>query len=71
MSLALGLLFSAGCGEKKESGVTGQDVKKEAREAVQTATAFTQQQKEEYQKKLEAKLKEYDQKLDKLLTPPP
>ena len=52
--------------KKGESGVTGQDVKKETREAVQTATAFTQQQKEEYQKKLEAKLKEYDQKLDEL-----
>jgi hypothetical protein len=44
-SLTLGLLLSAGCSDRKESGVTSQDVKKEAREAVQTATAFTQQQR--------------------------
>lgn len=53
-----------GCGEKKETEVTSKDVKKEAKEAVETAKAYTQQQKKEYQEQIEAKIKGYDQNLD-------
>lgn len=60
--------LGAACGEKKESAtspekVTAQEVKKKAKEAVETAMAYTQQQREEYQKQLEGKIKEYDRKL--------
>jgi superfamily II RNA helicase len=55
-----------GCGEKKEPEVTSKAVKKEAKEAVETAKAYTQQQKKEYQEQIEAKIKGYDQNLDEL-----
>ena len=55
-----------GCGEKKETEVTSKDVKKEDKEAVETAKAYTQQQKKEYQEQIEAKIKGYDQNLDEL-----
>jgi TolA-binding protein len=56
----------AGCGEKKETKVTSTDVKKEVKEAVNTARAYTQQQKEDYQKQIEGKIRDYDQKLEEL-----
>jgi TolA-binding protein len=64
------LVLPTACGEKKESTgeqrATTADVKKEAKEAVGTAISYTQQQKEEYQKQLEAKIREYDRKLEDL-----
>lgn len=64
-------LFLAACGnqdqaKEPESKVTAQDVKKESKEALNTAVAYTEQKKEAYQKQIEAELKAYDQKLDKL-----
>ncbi|MGA9236845.1 MAG: hypothetical protein WBV91_18620, partial [Desulfobacterales bacterium] len=55
--------FLAACGDQKEAEksqteVTSEDVKKEAKEAMQTAKEYTLQQKEEYQKQMEAKLQE-------------
>jgi ABC-type glycerol-3-phosphate transport system substrate-binding protein len=67
----LSICFLAACGDRKESakseiGVTSEDVKKEAAEAVETTMAYTEHQKEKYQKQIEAKFEEYDQKIDEL-----
>ena len=71
VSLFVSSLFLAACGnqdqaKEPESKVTAQDVKKESKEALNTAVAYTEQKKEAYQKQIEAELKAYDQKLDKL-----
>ena len=63
------LLFA--CGDQKEAekpktSVTYEDVKKEAKEAMATAKSYTQQQKEEYFRKIEAKLKELDKEMQEL-----
>lgn len=65
------LMFFIACGEKKEAGktetpVTSEEVKKEATEAVETATAYTQQQIQDYQQNITAKLDEYGQKISEL-----
>ena len=57
----------AGCGgQEDQQAVTGEDVKKEAKEAMETTMAYTAAKKEEYQKKLDAQLNKYQQKLDAL-----
>ncbi|MBN2515691.1 MAG: hypothetical protein JXC33_06620 [Deltaproteobacteria bacterium] len=66
----LGLVVACG-DDKKETAeskdkVTAEDVKREAKEALKTTLAYTQQQKDEYQKRMDAKIKEYDQKIDEL-----
>ena len=71
VSLFVSSLFLAACNnqdqaKQPESKVTAQDVKKESKEALNTAVAYTEQKKEAYQKEIEAELKAYDQKLDKL-----
>lgn len=66
LTAGVSLSFLAGCGEKKESGVTSTDVKKETQEAVKTAKAFSQQQKEQLQDQIEAKIKGYDKNVDEL-----
>jgi TolA-binding protein len=59
----------AGCGgEEQATKVTPEDVKEEAKEALQTATAFTAEQKEAYQKQIESTLEEYNQRMDELKT---
>jgi chromosome segregation ATPase len=59
--------FFAGCGgQEEQQAVTGEDVKKEAKEAVETTLAYTEAKKEEYQKKLNAQLDRYEQRLDAL-----
>lgn len=67
-----GLAFLVACGdqkdaEKSETKVTSMDVKKEAKEAIQTAKTYTQQQKEEYLHQLDAKIKEFDREMQELL----
>ena len=62
-----------GCGEQKKSAnkqpnVTTEDIKKEVQDVVETASTFTEQQKAEYQKQIELKLKEYDQKINTMIT---
>jgi len=71
VSLFVSSLFLAACGnqdqaEQPESKVTAQDLKKESKEALNTAMAYTEQKKEAYQKQIEAELKAYEEKLDKL-----
>jgi len=61
----LGLLFGCG-GQEEQQAVTGEDVKEEAKEAVETAGAYAEAKKEEYQKKLDAQLEKYQQKIDAL-----
>jgi len=57
----------AGCGEQEEQqAVTGQDVKEEAKEAVETTMAYTQAKKEQIQNALAAKVEDYEQKLQEL-----
>lgn len=67
-----GLAFLVACGdqkdaEKSETKVTSMDVKEEAKEAIQTAKTYTQQQKEEYLHQLDAKIKEIDREMQELL----
>jgi chromosome segregation ATPase len=67
-----GLAFLVACGDQKEAEkskteVTSADVKKEAKEAMETAKTYAQQQKEEYLQQIEAKMKEYDREMQELL----
>ncbi len=64
-------LFLVACGDQDEAKepepkVTAQDVKKESKEALNTAVAYSEQKKDAYLKKIEDELEAYDQKLDKL-----
>ena len=67
-----GLAFLVACGDQKEAEkskteVTSEDVKKEAKEAMETAKTFAQQQKEEYLQQIEGKMKEFDRDMQELL----
>ena len=63
----IGLLFFVySCGESKETGVASEDVKKESKEAYQTAVEYSKQQKEEIVRQMQAKLDEYKQNIEKL-----
>jgi uncharacterized phage infection (PIP) family protein YhgE len=67
--LALGAL--PGCGEKEQtqskSGTTsGEDVKKEAKEAYDTTKAYTKEQMEAFREQTEARLAEYKKEIDQL-----
>lgn len=67
-----GLAFLAACGDQKEAKkseteVTSMDVKKEAKEAMETAKTYAQQQKEEYLQQIKAKMKGYDREMQELL----
>ena len=64
--------FFVGCGEQKksadtQSSVSAEDIKKGVKDVVETASAFTEQQKEEYQNQIEEKLKEYGEKIDDMI----
>ena len=65
-----GLLAASGCGpkptESKPGKVTSEDVRRDAGKAVDTAVEFSQQSKEEFQKKLDSRLKELDAEIAKL-----
>lgn len=65
-----GLLTASGCdtkpAEPKPGKVTSEDVRRDAGKAVDTAAEFSQQTKEEFQKKLDLRLKELDAEIAKL-----
>jgi predicted RNase H-like nuclease (RuvC/YqgF family) len=61
----------SGCGDKDEpqskpGTVSGEDVKKEAKEAYETTKAYTQEQMQAVRKQMETKLDEYGEDIDKL-----
>jgi Skp family chaperone for outer membrane proteins len=60
------LFFVFSCGESTETGVTSEDVKKETKEAYDTAVEYSKQQKEEILRKMQAKLDQYKQNIEKL-----
>jgi LPS O-antigen subunit length determinant protein (WzzB/FepE family) len=67
----LAVLFAAiGCerkpADRMPGKVTSEDVRRDAGQAVNTAGKFSQQTKEEFQKKLDARLKELDAEIAKL-----
>lgn len=67
--LVLGAL--PGCGEKeqtqdKPATVSREDVKKEAKEALETTKAYTQEQMQAFRKQMEIQLNEYGKKIDQL-----
>jgi predicted RNase H-like nuclease (RuvC/YqgF family) len=66
--VAVSVAFILACGKAEESPqpkkpVTEEKVMKEVKEAVRTALAYTEQQKEEYQKKINAQLDEMQKKM--------
>ena len=67
MLMLAGLFTALGCEQKpadRTSGkVTSEDVHRDAGQAVKTAAEYSQQTKEEFQKKLEAQLNELDAKI--------
>ena len=62
-----GLVTLVGCEQKPSdrtpSKVTSEDVRRDAGQAVQTAAEFSEQTKDEFQKRLEARLEELDVKI--------
>ena len=69
--LMLAVLFAAlGCernpADRTRGKVTPEDVRRDAGQAVNTAAEYSQQTKEEFQKKLEIQLTELDAKIAKL-----
>lgn len=65
-----GLFAVLGCerkpADRTPGKVTSEDVRRDAGQAVNTAAEFSQQTKEEFQKKLDAQLKELDAEIAKL-----
>ena len=70
MLMLAGLLAAVGCERKPpdrtSEKVTSQDVSRDVGQAVNTAAEFSQQTKEEFQKNLDARLKETDAEIAKL-----
>ena len=68
--MLIGMLTAIGCEQKptdRTSGkVTSEDVRRDAGQAVSTAAEFSQQTKEEFQKKLDGRLKDLDAEIAKL-----
>lgn len=71
----VGLFVALGCEQKPADRtpekatpktVTSEDVRRDAGQAVKTATEYSQQTKEEFQKKLDAQLSELDAKIANL-----
>jgi len=61
----------SGCGEKeqpqsKPAAVSGEDVKREAKEAYDTTQAYTQEQMQAFREQTEIKLNEYKEEFDQL-----
>jgi TolA-binding protein len=66
-----GLLVASGCGQKpaeqQTTGeVTSEDVRRDTGQAVDTAVEYSQQAKEEFQQRLDARLKELETEIAKL-----
>ena len=70
MLMLAGLFAALGCEQKPADRtpekVTSEDVRRDAGQAAKTAEEFSQQTKEEFQKKLETQLNELDAKIVKL-----
>ena len=70
MLMLAGLFAALGCeqkpGDRTAGKVTSEDVRRDAGQAAKTAAEYSQQTKEEFQKKLEAQLNELDAKIAKL-----
>ena len=70
MLIRAGLLTAIGCerkpADRTPGKVTSEDVRRDGGQAVNTAAEVSQQTKEEFQKKLEARLKELDAEIAKL-----
>ena len=70
MLMLAGLIAVIGCEQKPADRtpgkVTPEDVRRDAGQAVNTAAEYSQQTKEEFQKKLESQLNELDAKIAKL-----
>jgi chromosome segregation ATPase len=70
MLMLPGLLTASGCERKPADQtpgkVTSEDVRRDAGQAVETAAEYSRQTKEEFQKKLEPRLKELDVEIAKL-----
>ena len=68
--LLAGLIAVVGCqrkpADRAPGKVTSEDVRREAGTAVNTAVEFSQQAKEEFQRKLDARLKNMDAEIAKL-----
>jgi len=61
---ALTLLVFAGCAEKEDT--TAEDVKKETKEAVETARAYTEEQRAKYMAEMMDKLESYEEQINEL-----
>lgn len=70
MLMLAGLFAALGCEQKPADRTPGkvasEDVRRDAGQAVKTAAEYSQQTKEEFQKKLEKQLNELDAKIAKL-----
>ena len=70
MLMLAGLLAAIGCErrtpDRTPGKVTSEDVRRDAGQAVNTAVEYSQQTKEEFQKKLDTRLKELDAEIAKL-----
>ena len=71
MMLMAALVAVTGCGEKEEpqsktEGVSKEEVKEETKEAYEATKAYTEEQVQAFRQATEAKLAEYDQKIDQL-----
>ncbi len=65
-AVVLSAWIPVGCSQQSDTGVTSKDVRKEAKEALETTAAYTQQQMEEFQKQVQAELAKYDERIDEL-----
>ena len=70
MLMLAGMFAAVGCerkpADRAPGKVTPEDVRHDAGQAVDTAAEYSQQTKEEFQKKLESQLDELDAKIAKL-----
>lgn len=70
MLTLFGLLAASGCGQKSADQtpgkITSEDVRRDAGQAVNTAVEFSQQAKDEFQQRLEARLQELDAEIAQL-----
>lgn len=70
MAAAVAILLAACGGQsdttEKKAAVTGEDVKRETKEGVETTQAYLIEQKEEYENQVRAKLDELDARMEEL-----
>jgi TolA-binding protein len=70
MLMLAGLLAAIGCEQKASDPtpkkVTSEDVRRDADQAAETAAAYSRQTKEEFQQKLDTRLKELDAEIARL-----